>query len=150
MAHQQRPPRYTHTFIDSCAFNPDSMEEEEPASRRILEKWPNVIVAHSVQKELDHPNTPDDVKRMGNALVYTIETELSPELLRKRDEIRTLIQGNSKPGQHKSDADHIFELYKYGGGYFVTTDARLLSHSDTLFRNYFITTIKPTKYEALL
>jgi len=150
MAHQQRPPRYTHTFIDSCAFNPDSMEEEEAASRRILEKWPNVIVAHSVQKELDHPNTPDDVKRMGNALVYTIETELSPELLRKRDEIRTLIQGNSKPGQHKSDADHIFELYKYGGGYFVTTDARLLSYSDTLFRNYFITTIKPTKYEALL
>jgi len=149
MAHQQRPPRYTHTFIDSCAFNPDSMEEEA-ASRRILEKWPNVIVAHSVQKELDHPNTPDDVKRMGNALVYTIETELSPELLRKRDEIRTLIQGNSKPGQHKSDADHIFELYKYGGGYFVTTDARLLSYSDTLFRNYFITTIKPTKYEALL
>ena len=149
MAHQQRPPRYTHTFIDSCAFNPDSMEEEA-ASRRILEKWPNVIVAHSVQKELDHPNTPDDVKRMGSALVYTIETELSPELLRKKDEIRTLIQGNANPGQHKSDADHLFELYKYGGGYFVTTDARLLSHSDTLFRNYFITTIKPTEYEALL
>jgi len=149
MAHQQRPPRYTHTFIDSCAFDPDGMEEET-ASRRILEKLPNVIVAHSVQKELDHPNTPDDVKRMGNALVYTIETALSPELLRKRDEIRTLIQGNSRPGQHKSDADHLFELYKYGGGYFVTTDARLLSYSDTLFRNYFITTIKPTKYEALL
>jgi hypothetical protein len=123
---------------------------EEAASRRILEKWPNVIVAHSVQKELYHPNTPDDVKRMGKALVYTIETELSPELLRKRDEIRKLIKGNSKPGQHKGDADHLFELYKYGGGYFVTTDARLLSFSDTLFRNYFITTIKPTEYEALL
>jgi hypothetical protein len=148
MAHQQRPPRYTHTFIDSCAFDPGGMEEV--ASRRILEKWPNVIVAHSVQKELDHPNTPDDVKRMGEALVFTIETDLSPELLKKRDEIRTLIQGNAKPGQHKGDADHLFELYKYGGGYFVTTDARLLSNSDTLFRNYFITTIKPTEYEVLL
>jgi hypothetical protein len=148
MAHQQRPPQYTHTFIDSCAFDPGDIEEE--ASRRILEKWPNIIVAHSVQKELDHPNTPDDVKRMGQELVYTIEKELPPELLGKRDEIRMLIQGNAKPGKHKSDADHIFELYKYGGGYFVTTDVRLLSHSDTLFRNYFITTIKPTEYEVLL
>ena len=149
MAHQQRPPRYSHTFIDSCAFDPNSMEEEA-ASRRILQKWPNVIVAHSVQKELDHPNTPEDVKRRGSALIYTIETELSPELLMKRDEIRTLIRGNAKPERHKNDADHLFELYKYGGGYFVTTDARLLSHSDRLFRNYFITTIKPTEYEALL
>lgn len=148
MAHQQRPPRYTHSFIDSCAFDPGGTEEA--ASRRILEKWPNIIVAHSVQKELEHPNTPDDVKRMGQALVYTIETELTAELLEKKKEIRTLIQGNAKPGKHKGDADHIFELYKHGGGYFVTTDDRLLSYSDELFRKYFITTIKPSEYEALL
>lgn len=148
MAHQQRPPRYTHTFIDSCAFDPGGIEEA--ASRRVIEKWTNIIVAHSVQKELDHPNTPDDVKRMGNEFVYTIETDLTPELLIKRDEIRMLIQGNAKPGRHKGDADHLFELYKFGGGYFVTTDKRLLSHSDTLFRKYFITTIRPTEYETLL
>jgi hypothetical protein len=148
MAHQQRPPRYTHTFIDSCAFDPGGMEEA--ASRRVLEKWPNVIVAHSVQKELNHPNTPDDVKRMAKAFVYTIETELSPELLTKKDQIRALIQGHAKPGKHNGDADHLFELYNYGGGYFVTTDTRLLSHSDTLFADYFITTIKPTEYEGLL
>jgi hypothetical protein len=123
---------------------------EEAASRRILEKWPNIIVAHSVQKELDHPNTPDDVKRMGQVFVYTIETELPPELLSKRNEIRILIQGSAKPGKHKGDADHLFELYKYGGGYFVTTDERLLSYSDELFRKYFITTIKPSEYEDLL
>ncbi len=148
MAHQQRPPRYTHSFIDSCAFDPGGIEED--ASRRILEKWPNIIVAHSVQKELDHPNTPDDVKRLGQTLVYTIETELTPELLSKRDEIRILIQGNAKPGKHKGDADHLFELYKHGGGYFVTTDERSLSYSDELFSKYFITTIKPSEYEVLL
>jgi hypothetical protein len=87
---------------------------------------------------------------MGQALVYTIETELSPELISKRDEIRTLIQGNAKAGKHKGDADHLFELYKYGGGYFVTTDERLLSRSDELFSRYFITTIKPSEYEKLL
>jgi len=148
MAHRQRPPRYTQSFIDSCAFNPGGVEEA--ASHRILEKWPNIIVTHSVQKELEHPNIPDDVKRMAQAFVYTIETELTPELLNKKDEIRILIQGNAKPGKHKGDADHLFELYKFGGGYFVTTDHRLLSRSDELFKKYFITTIKPSEYEKLL
>ena len=148
MAHKQRPPQYTHTFIDSCAFNPGGAEEA--ASRRILEKWPNVIVARSVQKELEHPNTPEDVKRLGNDLTYTIESELTPDLLEKKKEIRLLIQGSAKAGQHKSDADHLFELYRFGGGYFITTDKRLLSHSNKLFQNYFITTIKPSEYEALL
>ncbi len=148
MAHTQRPPQYSHSFIDSCAFNPSGIEES--ASRRILEKWPNILVAHSVQKELEHPNTPDDVKRMAQGFVYTIETELTPELLKKREEIRILIQGNAKPGKHKGDADHLFELYKFGGGYFVTTDERLLSRSDELFKKYFITTIKPSDYEKLL
>lgn len=148
MAHTQRPPRYAHSFIDSCAFNPGGTEEE--ASRRILEKWPNIIVAHSVQKELEHPKTPDDVKKMAQAFVYTIEAELTPELLNKKNKIRTLLQGDAKPGKHKGDADHLFELYKFGGGYFVTTDERLLSRSDELFKKYFITTIKPSEYEKLL
>ena len=148
MVHQQRPPCFTHSFIDSCTFDPGG--HEEAASRRILEKWPNIIVAHSVQKELDHPNTPGDVKRMAQAFVYTIEADLTPELLEKKREIHALIQGNAKPGKHKGDADHIFELYKHGGGYFVTTDERLLSYSEESFRRYFITIIKPSEYEALL
>ena len=87
---------------------------------------------------------------MALAFVYTIETELSPELRTKRDEIRTLIQGNAKPGKHRGDADHLFELFKFGGGYFVTTDDRLLSRSNQLFHLYFITTIRPSEYERLL
>ena len=135
MAHTQRHPQYTQSFIDSCAFNPGGIEEA--ASRRILEKWPNIIVAHSVQKELEHPNTPDDVKRLSKEFVYTIERELTPELLKMKDEIRILVKGNAKPGKHKGDADHLFELYKFGGGYFVTTDMRLLSLSDELSKNYY-------------
>jgi hypothetical protein len=149
MAHKQRPPRYTHSFIDSCAFNPGGIEEA--ASRRILEKWPNIIVAYSVQKELEHPNTPDDVKTMAQGFVYTIEEELTPELSNKKKEISILVQGNAKKsGKHKGDRDHLFELYKFGGGYFVTTDKRLLSRSNELFKKYLITIIKPSDYEKLL
>ena len=98
MVHRQRPPQYTHTFMDSCAFSPE--EEEEPASRRILEKCPNIIVTHSVQKEIDHPNTPEDINRLSKAFIYTIEGNLTKEEIERRTEIRMLIQGNAAPGQH--------------------------------------------------
>lgn len=153
MAHRQRHPNYTHTFIDSCAFDPHDKEEEK-CSRRLLARYNNgelvLQIAHSVQKEINHPNTPSDVKALAQPLIYTIESELTPELHRSRNEIRALVQGNAQKGTHESDADHIFELYKYGGGYFVTTDNRLLSLSEQLFGGYFVTTIKPCAYEALL
>ncbi len=148
MVHKQRSPQHTHTFMDSCAFSPE--EEEEPASRRILEKCPNIIVAHSVQKELNHPNTPEDIRQLSMAFIYTIEGDLTQEEIERRNEFRMLIQGNASAGRHKNDADHLFELSKYGGGYFVTTDRRLLKHSETLFKRYFITTIEPSEYEGLL
>jgi len=66
------------------------------------------------------------------------------------DEIRALVRGNANIGRHENDADHIFELYKYGGGYFITTGNRLLSLSEMLFCKYFVTTIKPCEYEALI
>ena len=129
MTHKQRHPDYTHTFIDSCAFDPD--DEEEKCSRRLLARCNAgklvLEIAHSVQKEIDHPNTPSDIKALARSLIYTIECGLTPELQAFRDEIRALVRGNAKKGRHENDADHIFELYKYGGGYFVTTDNRLLS-----------------------
>lgn len=153
MAHKQRHPNYTHTFIDSCAFDPDNTEEEK-CSRRLLARYDDgeiiLQIAHSVQKEVEHPNTPNDVKALAQALIYTIESGLTPELLHTRNEIRALVRGNAKEGAHEKDADHLFELYKFGGGYFVTTDNRLLSLSEKLFAGYFVTTIKPCEYEALL
>jgi hypothetical protein len=81
---------------------------------------------------------------------YTIETGLTAELQNCRDEIRALVRGNAREGKHENDADNILELYEYGGGYFVTTDDRLLSLSEQLFSRYFVTTIKPCAYEAIL
>lgn len=151
--HRQRHPQYTHSFIDSCAFNPIDVKEGE-SSRRLLEEADEngfmLVVAHSVQKEVDHPNTPDDVKRLATQTIFTLPTSLTAEELEKREEIRGILRGNSKPGKHEADADHIFELYRYGGGYFITTDSRLLSKSEELFNRYFVTTIKPTEFEMVL
>jgi hypothetical protein len=150
---RQRHPRYCHSFIDSCAFNPVD-NDEYTCSRKLLAGSDDgdfmLIVAHSVQKEIDHPNTPGDIKRLSSQAIFTLETNLTSEELVKRDEIRALVRGNAKLGRHESDADHIFELHKYGGGYFITTDNRLLSRSKELFSKYFVTTIKPTDFELVL
>ena len=145
---QQLHPRYAHAFIDSCAFDPGGSEER--ASRRILNRVPSVIVAHSVQKEVDHPNTPADVKTLAQSQIYTKATGDVPDLTKRKQQVRLLIQGNAKPGKHDGDAEHIFELHKFGGGYFITTDDRLLSLSEKLFDQFSVTTIKPSDYEALL
>jgi len=150
--HKQRHPKYTHSFIDSCAFDPGG--EEEKCSRRLLARSDDgelvIAIAHSVQKEIDHPHTPNDVKALARTLIYSIETSLTPDLQSRRDEIRRLIRGNAREGTHENDADHIFNLYKHGGGYFITADDRLLSLSGILFSKYFVTTLKPSDYEALL
>jgi hypothetical protein len=151
---KQRPPKYTHSFIDSCAFDPGGLEEKY--SRRLLARSDSdkdvlvLEIAHSVQKEIDHPNTPEDVKALSRTLIYSIDTPLTPELQAHRDDIRKFIRGNAREGKHENDADHIFDLYKLGGGYFITTDSRLLSLKDELFSKYFVTTLKPCEFEALL
>ncbi len=148
MEKQQLHPKYAQSFIDSCAFDPG--DTEEFASRRILENSPQIIVAHSVQKELEHPNTPSDVKSLADKQIYTIKTSNTPDLIILKKKIRILVQGNARLGKHDGDASHLFNLYKFGGGYFITTDERLLSLSERLFQLCCITTIKPTDYEKLL
>ena len=107
--HQQLHPKYTHSFIDSCAFNPID-KDEALCSRRLLDKSYELglllQIAHSIQKEIDHPNTPKYVKELAQNLIYTIKTELTNPEKEKRDEIRALIRGNAKIGKHEKDADH--------------------------------------------
>ncbi len=108
MAHRQRHPKYTHSFIDSCAFDPGG--EEEKCSRRLLARCesgePVLEIAHSVQREIDHPNTPNDVKALARTLIYTLETGLTAELQNCRDEIRALVRGNAGEGKHEDDEHH--------------------------------------------
>jgi len=68
-------PWLTNNFIDSCAFDP-KYEPEDIASVeifRLSQKGKLLIhIAHSTQKEIEHPNTPDWVKREAQNLIYTI------------------------------------------------------------------------------
>ena len=138
--------------MDSCAFNPGGNEEE--CIRRLVRLYDdgeiNLEIAGSVLKEIGHPNTPGDIKKQAATLIFTIEPSLNQDQVTERETLRVMIRGNGKPGQHEKDADHIFDLQRHGGGYFITTDARLLSLSGILSKRYFVTTITPCEYEKLL
>ena len=120
--------------MDSCAFDPKYAPEDGAAQeiRRIAnEDDISILLAHSNQKEIEHPNTPEDVKREARSMIYTIETDLTPEQRTQKVKIHQLLTGNGNPEKYAADAAHIFEAGKYIG-YFITTDRRILDRMEKL------------------
>ena len=129
-----RNPFYTNIFIDSCAFDP-KYEPESSASEEILKLSENneinLVISHSTMKETQHPNTPVHVKEQAISKIYTIKTNLVDEELNKKQEIWDILTGDGKPENMEQDANHVFEAHKYGG-YFITSDARILKKKENL------------------
>ena len=127
-------PRYANNFIDSCAFDPKYTPEDEAAERiRTLcaENHINIVIAHSVAKEIKHPNTPNDVKIDAIGMLFSLEVGLNDEEKQRLSNIHSVLTGNGKPENYKADAQHIFEAGKYAG-YFITTDERILKKQNDL------------------
>jgi len=140
-------PMITTIFLDSCAFDPKYSPENE-ASLRIFElsRIGEIIlnIAHSNQKEVEHPNTPIWVKKLANNFIYTIETCLNEDERRRKSEILRILTGRGKPEKMTKDADHVFEADKYGS-YFVTTDKRILKKKKELQDIVSVNILKPSE-----
>ena len=127
-------PWITNSFVDSCAFDPKYHPEDQAATelfRLHQAEGLGIRLAHSNQKEVDHPNTPSWVKRKAAGLVYTTKVGLTPEERRRLRKIHVILTGNGKPENVEDDARHLFEAKKYGS-YFVTTDDGLLRRADKI------------------
>ena len=128
MAHQNRDPRYCNFFLDANALDRHTDEEVDLVDRfhKIANQLGiNPTMSFGVEAEIQHPNTPFSVKAdMGG--IYTIETALNPNEISRKMRIRDLRTGNAKSDKHIADADHLFEADKYGGGYFITHENRIL------------------------
>lgn len=127
-------PRRTNNFRDSCAFDPKYAPEHEAAQRiRALGNSDqlNLMIAHSSQKEVDHPNTPADVKQEAVGMIFTVKTGLTTLEVKRKNEIHKILTGNGKPENYAADAAHVFEAGKYVG-YFITTDRRILDKREEL------------------
>jgi hypothetical protein len=103
-----------------------------------------LIIAHSNQKELEHPNTPVWVKREAQSRIYTIATNITTKEQEIKDAILSLLAGKGKPENMRQDAEHVYEASKYGS-YFVTTDSRILKRERELFELCTVRVLKPTE-----
>jgi hypothetical protein len=108
-----------------------------------------LLFPYSVKAEIEHPNTPADVKHIAAQFLYTNEVELTaPEWL-THDKIRTLIRGNAQPSKHDKDAFHLVESQKYGGRFFITKDSRLLKKAAEIWAMLRpLRVVKPSEFLA--
>lgn len=119
-------PRFCQIMLDA-----NSLDRIDATQSELVDRFHScvdrlqlsVIKPQSVEREIGHPNTPKQVRK-DMAGIYTISVGLTHDEVQKRAELRKLMIGNSTSNRHVSDADHLFEAAKYGGGYFVTHDRR--------------------------
>jgi hypothetical protein len=140
-------PRIRNNFLDSCAFDPKYAPEDQ-ASLKIFQLYEDgelvLNIAHSNQKEIEHPNTPNWVKSAAQGMIYTIETSLTDQERSNKSQILSILAGNGNPEKMAKDAEHVFEASKYGG-YFVTTDERILKKKPELEGICAATIVKPNE-----
>lgn len=145
-------PCLTNNFIDSCAFDP-KYEPETTASVEIfrlsLKGKLLIHIAHSTQKEIEHPNTPDLVKQKAQNLIYTLDVSLTSNEINKLREIEAILAGNGKIENILQDARHVFEAQKHGS-YFVTTDSRILNRAEVLCSACGVIILKPSEFLSLV
>ena len=145
-------PLITNCFIDSCAFDPKYKPEDE-ASAEIFKLYQEgellIQIAHSTQKEIQHPNTPAWVKSEALNMIYTLSVNLIESEVRKLREIETILAGNGKIENILQDARHVFEAQKYGS-YFITTDSRILDRAIRLRSACNVTIVKPSEFLSIV
>lgn len=145
-------PRRSLNFLDSCAFDPKYSPEHEASEKLRQLSNEDVLVlhlAHSTQKEVDHPNTPVWVKREAATFIYSIETSLTPGEVEQKAAILAILTGNGKPDKYAADAAHVFEAGKYCG-YFITADERILKKKHELEKVCAAVIVKPSKLLEIL
>jgi predicted nucleic acid-binding protein len=143
-------PRFCNNFIDANVLDrtggPEDAAVDEIFRLRGGETF-TVLLPYSVKAEIAHPHTPAEVKQRAAELIYSMPVQLTPREMATHDKIRTLIQGNAKPGQHDRDAFHLVESAKYGR-HFITNDERLLKKSAEIWKMLHLRVIKPSDFLA--
>jgi hypothetical protein len=128
-------PRICNIHLDANAVDRDGGPRDSLVDRMLGLRQAgkiNFVVPGSVRGEVQHPNTPHGVRSTMLPEIFSLpvgRTTGEHDTLRK---VRALLQGNATPGRHDADGLHLCEATKYGGGYFITHDARMLKKRDEL------------------
>jgi predicted nucleic acid-binding protein len=148
-------PRIGNNFIDANVLDRTG-GPESAAIDAILELYQRddndnhftLLLPYSVKAEIAHPHTPAEVKVRAAHMIYSTPVQLTAPEKETHEKVRALIQGNSKSGQHDSDAFHLVESAKYGGRHFITNDQRLLKKANQIWRLLHLKVLAPSEWLA--
>lgn len=101
---------------------------------------------YSVRKELRRPETPDHVQRAADCFVFSIEVELTHQEKIRFIQFLHSTKGRAEEKNIRRDLFHVFEAAKYGAGYFLTRDKRLLARSPTITQQIQIEVLNPEAF----
>jgi predicted nucleic acid-binding protein len=142
-------PRYGNNFIDANVLDRKGTPEDEAVDKILAlaeDGKFTLLLAYSVKAEIEHPNTPQDVKRRAAGLIYSMRVQLTAQEKATHQRIRNLIQGAAQSGQHAADAFHLVESAKNGGRHFITYDRRLLMKAPEIWDALLIRVLTPTEF----
>ena len=142
-------PRYGNNFIDANTL--DSRDSAHDAAVQVILAFAEarkftLLLPYSVKAEIEHPNTPPQIKRQAARLIYSIKVPLTGPELATHARIAALIQGNAQPGKHAKDAFHLVESAKNGGRHFITEDGRLLRLAPAIWKELQIRVLTPQDF----
>jgi len=141
-----------HIHLDSCAFNPGCPLEGEAAIEILnLEEQSklHLAIAYTTESEINHQNTPAEVKKKAISLIHTILVDLISGEKRRLREIEITLAGNGKIENIRNDARNVFEAQKYHCD-FVTVDERILKKRDALEKLCTIKIYRPTEFLSVI
>jgi predicted nucleic acid-binding protein len=92
----------------------------------------NFVVPGSVRHQVEHPHTPGHVKDTMLPMIFSLPVEQTAPERETFRKVHALLKGNATSNKHDADARHLCEAAKYGGGYFITHDNRLLKKRGAL------------------
>ena len=133
--HRPLDPRICNIALDANALDSDGTERDQLVTRfRELSDTAkvNVVLAGGVRGEVQHPNSPGEVKAAMLPQIFNLRPGLNAGQQIERRRVADILQGNAKPGAHAADASHLSEAAETGCGYFITHDKPILGKRDEL------------------
>ena len=130
-------PRICNTMLDANAIDRDGGPRDVLVARLLaLDETGEItiVMPGSVRREVKHPRTPRDVMRQLLPAVYSLPVGKTAAEHEKLCDVQRLLRGNAITDKHDADGSHLCEAAKYGGGYFITHDSRLLKKRAALER----------------
>ena len=110
---QRIDPRYFPSLIDANVLDRLGRSDDADVDKILAlaeDQTIYLMLPHSVEAEIEHPNTPAGVKRRAQQLIFTEPVSLTHIEIERHQRVRDMVRGNALPGQHDRDAYHLAHI----------------------------------------